>query len=272
MRIQSPATLPIDVALRVREYLALLETEGAQFVRDVYLVGSVALGDFQEGQSDIDFVALVSAPPTLSQLERLARIHAMMTSTEGPHFDGFYIERAKLARAPTTNEPAPFSVNGTFHAQAPCFEINPVTWLCLSEHGIGVRGVSPEALGIAADPDALQAFQVNNLRTYWEPWIEQGSKALDHKAPDDLVDAKVLAWGLLGCLRIAHTLGTGHLISKTEAGRWALTRYPAQWRGVIQDALSTRAGKISELPVTRCRHGLDFMRQVAADALAAADE
>ena len=67
MAIQDSAALPMGVARRVREYLALLETEDASFVQDVYLVGSVALGDFQEGQSDIDFVALVAASLSTSR-------------------------------------------------------------------------------------------------------------------------------------------------------------------------------------------------------------
>lgn len=268
MAKQNSAALPMGVTRRVREYLALLEAEDASFVQDVYLVGSVALGDFQEGQSDIDFVALVADSPSTSQRESLARVHAGMASSEGPHFDGFYIESAKLERVPARSEQAPFSINGVFRSDDICFEINPVTWFCLAEHGIAVRGSPPQTLGIAADPAALQAHQINNLRTNWEPWIEESSKALARKAANEAVDAAVLAWGVLGNLRIACTLGTGRIVSKSEAGRWALTRYPVQWHSVIRDALRARTSAISELPVSRCRHGLEFMRHVVADALA----
>jgi hypothetical protein len=271
MAMQDSAALPVGVARRVREYLALLETEDASFVQDVYLVGSVALGDFQEGQSDIDFIALVANSPSRSQRDSLARVHAGMAASEGPHFDGFYIERAKLRQSPARNEEAPFSVNGVFHSGDICFEINPVTWLCLAEHGIAVRGSPPQTLAIAADPIALQAYQINNLRTYWEPWIEGSSKALAHKAADEAVDAAVLAWGILGTLRITCTLGTGRIVSKSEAGRWALTRYRAQWHSVIRDVLRARLGAVDKLPVSRCRLGLEFMRHVVADALETAD-
>ena len=72
MAIQDSATLPVGVTRRVREYLTLLETEDASFVQDGYLVGSVALGDFQERQSNIDFVALVANSPSTSQRDSLA--------------------------------------------------------------------------------------------------------------------------------------------------------------------------------------------------------
>ena len=107
-----------------------------------------------------------------------------MAASEGPHFDRFYIERAKLGQSPARNEGAPFSINGVFHSGDICFEINPVTWLCLAEHGIAIRGSPPQTLAIAADPIALQPRQINNLRTYWEPWTEKSSKALAHKAAE----------------------------------------------------------------------------------------
>jgi hypothetical protein len=59
--MQVAPALPTEVSQRVCEYLNLLDSEGSGFVHGVYLVGSVALGDYQEGRSDIDFVALVAA-------------------------------------------------------------------------------------------------------------------------------------------------------------------------------------------------------------------
>jgi tRNA nucleotidyltransferase (CCA-adding enzyme) len=90
--MQVAPALPTEVSQRVCEYLNLFDSEGSGFVHGVYLVGSVALGDYQEGRSDIDFVALVAAFPGVHQLESLARTHAAMAASEGPHFDGFYIE------------------------------------------------------------------------------------------------------------------------------------------------------------------------------------
>lgn len=193
-----------------------------------------------------------------------------MAASEGPHFDGFYIEQAELCRTPALAKRAPYSLDGVFHSDAACFEINPVTWLCLAQHGIGVQSRPTQTLDISTDPASRQAFQVDNLRTFWEPWIEDSSKGLACKARDGMVDAAVLAWGVLGNLRIACTFATGCIVSKSDAGRWALTRYPSDWYPVVQDALSARIGDVSRVPVSRGRDALDFMRYVVADALAAA--
>jgi hypothetical protein len=161
--------LPLAVTQRVCEYLDLLDRKRVSFVQGVYLVGSVALGDYQEGRSDIDFIALVAAPLSGPQLESLMRIHTTMAAASGPPFDGFYIEQNELSRRPTLGMRVPFSLHGLFYTDSACSEINPVTWLCLAQHGIAVRGRPPESLALATDPAPLQAFQVSNLRTYWGP-------------------------------------------------------------------------------------------------------
>ena len=84
---------PLEVTQRICEYLDLLDRKRVSFVQGVYLVGSVALGDYQEGRSDIDFIALVAAPLSGPQLESLMRIHTTMAAASGPPFDGFYIEQ-----------------------------------------------------------------------------------------------------------------------------------------------------------------------------------
>ena len=118
--MQRSMTLPSEVTQRVCEYLDLLDRERARFVQGVYLVGSVALGDYQEGRSDIDFVALAAAPLSGPQLESLMRIHTTMAAAGGPPFDGFYIEQNELIRRPTLGMRVPFSLHGLFHTEAAC--------------------------------------------------------------------------------------------------------------------------------------------------------
>jgi hypothetical protein len=103
------AELPSDVAIRVRKYLDLPEAENADFVRHVYLVGSIALGDYRKGMSDIDFVALVACPLSELQSAALARAQAAMTG-DRPHFDGFNIEQAELRQYRNRN---PLRVSST---------------------------------------------------------------------------------------------------------------------------------------------------------------
>ena len=60
-------------------------------------------------------MALVAARPGLTRLESLARIHAAMEASEGPHFDGFYIKQDQLGRTPSLGKRVTFSLHGVFH-------------------------------------------------------------------------------------------------------------------------------------------------------------
>lgn len=51
--------------------------------------------------------------------------------------------------------------------------INPVTFCELAWHGVRVRGPEAVDVDLWADLDALRAFTVDNLRTYWRPWGQQ---------------------------------------------------------------------------------------------------
>jgi hypothetical protein len=56
-----PTGMHPAIAARVARYLALLDGVLPGSLDGLYLVGSTALGDFQPGSSDIDFVAFVIA-------------------------------------------------------------------------------------------------------------------------------------------------------------------------------------------------------------------
>jgi hypothetical protein len=47
----------------VDTYLGTVEAQAPGLVEGLYLVGSVALGDFRPRTSDIDFVAVTTTPP-----------------------------------------------------------------------------------------------------------------------------------------------------------------------------------------------------------------
>ena len=232
------------------------------FLRGLYLVGSVALDDYKQGSSDIDFVALVSGAMNAARLDQLERAHVELGLLGGPLFDGFYVNRRVLRHAPAVGVKAPYGLGGVFHSDAAPSEINPVTWHCLAQHGIVICGPQPADLDIALDLTLLRRFLTSNLRGYWSKWAADCGSALVHKAPKEEAVAAALAWGVLGTSRIACTLATARIVSKTEAGRWALATYPSEWHGAIQDALAVRRGEIHGLPATRFRPALDFVRFV----------
>jgi hypothetical protein len=162
----------------VGAYLRAVDAEAAGLLEGLYLVGSVALGDFHPHTSDIDFVAVTRSRPDAAALAALARVHAQLRDRRRrPFFDGLYVTRDDLARDPTRAGPRPHSHEGRFHA-AGTGPPTPVTWHTLARHGLTCRGPAPADLGVWADPEALAAWSVGNLDSYWRRWLDRASRPL----------------------------------------------------------------------------------------------
>lgn len=89
-----------------------LDAERPGLVDVLYLGGSVALGHYRPGWSDIDFVAVVSRRLGPEDLALLGRVHAELDARFAPDCDGVYVERSALADPPVSGEEAPHSVEG----------------------------------------------------------------------------------------------------------------------------------------------------------------
>ncbi|WP_159710646.1 aminoglycoside adenylyltransferase domain-containing protein [Geminicoccus flavidas] len=252
--------LPDTVARTVDRYLVLLDRHSAPRPRGLYLVGSLALGDYQEGRSDIDFVALMQSLSAPEELDRLERVHAELAAPGVPPFDGCYLDAAQLRETQACPLAVPFSLDGRLRRAEVCFDANPVTWFCLARHGLPLLGPAPAELAIGLDEAVLRQFLQGNLESYWRGWIAHGVAAVASKGADDRMAAGTVAWGVLGIARIDCTLRTGRIVSKSAAGHWGLGAYPAGWRDVLQTALAARQGWIDQLPAAAAGRALDFMR------------
>ena len=89
--------LPADVAALVASHTASLDERLPGVVEALYLVGSVALGDYRPGTSDVDFVAIASRPLGPSDRAALAAVHAKLGEVSATHCDRCYLDRARLA-------------------------------------------------------------------------------------------------------------------------------------------------------------------------------
>jgi hypothetical protein len=225
----------------VSAYLELVDAEATGLVAGLYLTGSLALGDFRPGQSDIDFVALTAAPVDAPILEHLKRVHATLTERMPlPLFEGIYLTPGDLRLDPAAVNSVPYVHERQFHP-AGRFEFNPVTWATLARHGIAMRGRPPAELGVWDDPAVLDQWTRQNLVEYWRPWQARHSKLLSGPGLAAL-RPWAFAWGVLGVSRLHYTLTTGRITSKYGAGLYALRRFPTHWHPPILEALSIRRG------------------------------
>ena len=82
-------------------YLDAVDREAPGLVEGLYLVGSVALGEFRPRTSDVDFVAATARPPDAPGLRALDRAHRRVKRAfPVPHFDGIYVTWEELSRDP----------------------------------------------------------------------------------------------------------------------------------------------------------------------------
>ncbi|MFI7541519.1 aminoglycoside adenylyltransferase domain-containing protein [Actinoplanes sp. NPDC049599] len=233
-------------------YLELADRHAPGLVQGLYLQGSIALGDYRPGTSDIDFVAVVSGPPDLRALEV---IHAGLRRVHGRTcFDGLYVEPGDLRRPPSARPLGP-AVHEWRVQPSSAFERNLVTWHVLAQSGVAVRGPAVGELGVHTDWPALAVATRDNLAGYWTRWRDVAARG-----PVGF-SAQGTCWGVLGAARVRHTLAAGRVTSKTEAARYALETYDERWHRIVREALRIRVGgpALYRTPFRRRADLIDFL-------------
>jgi hypothetical protein len=227
-----------------------------------YLVGSIALGDYREGRSDIDFIAVLADEP---DIDVLAALHAELARTHPvPRCDGIYLRPGELS---TPAGGTGLELRDGQPLQQSAGERHPVTWLILADAGIALRGRTPDHGWVMADRAAAIQHSRDNLRTYWRHWLEVRRRLLSRAGLTLLTDEAV-TWGALGIARLHATIATGRLPSKSGAGHYALGAFPDHSR-IVGEALRLRAAPTAPLlyrsPFQRRRDLIVFMDAVLRD-------
>lgn len=256
--------VPDDVQAVLRHYLSRVDAAVPGLVEGLYLVGSLALEDYQPGVSNIDFIAVSSSPVGPEAEEALAAVHDDVgADPDRPPFEGSYVTFEEL-RAPASRA----SMGLRHHDGALATDRTgrtPVGWFTLARHGVAIRGPEPATLGIATDGDELAAWCRTNLDRYWRPWVAR-SQAATPTAMAMLSDWGV-AWGVLGVSRVHYTLATGEITSKSRAGWHGMKSFPSRWREILAEALRCRPHppgppQSLELALGRRAEAIGFMEMV----------
>lgn len=278
------AAVPPTVAEVCGTFLAAADTAAPGLVTGLYLVGSVALGDFHQTgadfievpggppmhtASDIDFVAVLSAPAD-GALAALKSAHRTVRQRYPRHsFEGTHLTAGELASGPDGVDAAPYANHGGFLADAR-FAINPVTWHELAAVGIAVRGPAVADLAVWTDDAVFRAFTVDNLTSYWRAQHTRYHGAIERIAANPRVAEWVAQWCVLGISRLHKELADGGLATKCAGGGNALATFDARWHPLVVDTLGIRAGHPSRYgePASLVRDAVDFL-EMAIDSASA---
>lgn len=216
----------------VNDFLKLLCSKmqvvlGNHFI-GLYLGGSLALGDFNSRQSDIDFVAVTVdelPPETIAALEEM-HTRLWVTGTKwAMRLDGSYVPQQILRCWTSEHPPCPF-------VEADSFQITNqgsavIQRHILRQYGVVVAGPRPHTL---MDPvDDLRSPLRDMLEKWWRPLLDD---------PAWLNEREKQPFAILSMCRSLYTLEHGEIASKPVAARWAQQTRGEQWRRLIDWALT----------------------------------
>lgn len=204
---------------------------GDDFV-GLYLYGSLALGDFDPDNSDLDFLVATRDQLSQTQTQALRDLHARIATFDtkwARELEGSYIPLAALRRYDPHNAIHPHIDRGSSFT----IEQHDYDWVIqrhvLRERGVVVAGPPIHTL---IDPIATEALLFAVQKTLFEWW-----EPMSH-------DASRFAWrgyvyyAILTMCRILYTLHHGTIVSKPTAAEWAKGLEDGRWRGLIEVALS----------------------------------
>lgn len=168
----------------------------------VWAHGSLAGGDYQEGRSDLDLIAVLPGPLAPRTPWRLATLHARLrTAPLAPLLHCSYLTPQTL------DDPARRHLTWA-HEELFRRPVTPVTRRELHVFGRVLRGEAPAALLSPVPDHELAAFVVADQRDFWRPALADERRW----TRDVWVDL-----GLITFARASVTAREGRLISKREA-------------------------------------------------------
>ena len=195
----------------------------------IYLFGSVALGDFRFGWSDIDLLVLTEKQISSEQAGRLLHLRQDMTGRE-PENPYYRLFEGGMLRLSAFLKDTPDTVVywGTSGERVTDrYVFNSLCMLELLDHGVLLYGGDVR--------DLLRRPSYEDLRTdvrrYYETIREHGGNTGR--------SLYSLGW-LLDISRCIYTLRTGKIIAKTNAGEWALENGLCPDASALQTALRVR--------------------------------
>ena len=246
--------IPVLVQPLIENYVSRLNEHLPDLLCGFYVVGSIALGEFNHYFSDIDFVAVLNRRMTPGETGKLQSIHQELEKNVPQwKMSGSYIQPGDLGELDEHIQPHPHYHDGILHLDAR-HELNAVTWWELKNRGIAVVGIEPQNLTFHVDWNILLAEMSENLNTYWAGWASRPVRIAM------LYSDWGIQWAVTGVLRQFYTFRENTITTKIKAAEYALSRLPGRWHPLIQEAINIREKKSSSAYSFRIARTIEAIR------------
>lgn len=224
-----------DVNAALGDLLARTQALLGNHLHGVYLVGSLALGDFDPRSSDIDVVVVTDTAITDDLFDGLRGLHAQLAANSSPwaeRIEAVYIPCAALRRGAPDTTHYPQRERGTPLFQAPLEEGWPFQRFTLRERGVVVAGPDPRTL---VDPVAPQEMR-SAVAAIAGMWAEQAAR--DPSWLEWLQQRDSQIFVVLTLCRMLYSLATGSVASKPQAAAWAMRELGEPWAALVKRSLA----------------------------------
>ncbi len=234
--METETPLPPAIQPLITAYIQALEPL-RQHVSGVYVYGSIALGAFEELESDIDLLVVTPGEWSSPELQQLRALHQRLVKAYplAKRLEVFYVPFDYLGILQTdpriaTLTPYPVVRDGRFWL-ATQEGLNAVTWWILKHQGLCLLGPAPSTLPLAVTwADVLSTMRYN-LDVYF---------ARKLKRPRAFWFDAGVEFGVTNLCRILTTIEKGEIISKSAAlQRWR-DRLPERWQPLLEEAWRIR--------------------------------
>jgi hypothetical protein len=260
---QQPTPYP-EVNTVVHDLLSSLHAIlGAQLV-GMYLVGSLALGDFDPQESDLDLVIVTAGALPDKTIAALRDLHQRFdhgASAWAARLDAAYLPQEQVREASATVAAERYPI-----VQWPALlELRhleggwPIWRETLREHGVVVSGPDPRSLVDPVQPDDLRRASAATV----EDWCARA-----HGDPAWVAGLRVRrehTYMVLTLCRLLYTLDTGSVASKPVAAHWAARTGAARWRELIARATTEPRTNTADVPEDAVNDALALLSLARAD-------
>jgi hypothetical protein len=232
-----------DCAVKIIDkHIFLIDSSFPNVLESYYIYGSISLGVFSYGLSDIDFIAVLNRKITDMDINILKEIHKNIKK-EFPKTDlmGSYITKDDLLEQYANSKTCPCFIGGKYKGLIK-FDKNSIDAYQLKRYGIAIKGESSSNFDYTVNWNTLRSSMRDNLNGYWKNWMNSCMKFPSINYLGLYVSLKTIEWGVLGVSRLYYTFHEKDITSKIGAGEYVLKNVPERWHRIINESMRLRKG------------------------------
>jgi len=248
---QNPRVVPDEILTYGGEVVARLQEVLGDGLRGVYYVGSIALGGYVPGESDVDIVAV--SEQAIPEQMKPAVAAAVFDTTRSCPTRGleFTLYRREIAGSPPVAADFEVNVNGgpgmARHIQLDA-RTEPRFWYVID------RAIAHRSGLAISGPRAAEVFDEVSRRALLDAMIESMRWHREHE--------KATLYSVLNATRAWRFAAEDVLGSKLEGAAWARERWPNT--SLIDAAVDLRHGRPADLDAAEVNILLDHVERTLA--------